>query len=70
MKTANWKRTCKQAKADPTLVAIARGIRELNRQKRYGEARPGYMAFADRCQEIGLRVPTGYEGLLMWALLT
>jgi hypothetical protein len=69
MKTKNWKRICKEAKADGTLVAIARGIVELNRQGRHGDARVGYKAMADRCQEIDLRVPTGYEGFLLWALV-
>jgi hypothetical protein len=65
----SWTQACKAARADDTLVAIARGIVALNKQGRFGEARVGYLAFADRLQEIAVSVPCGYENILLWSLV-
>lgn len=63
---SKWKKTCKTAKADSTLVGIARGIVALNREGKYGEARVGHLAFRDRAQEIGISVPNdAYWGFLL-----
>lgn len=52
-----WKKTCKRAKADETLVRIARGTVAANKAGIHGKSNPGYAMFRDRCQEIGLTVP-------------
>lgn len=54
---SKWQKTIKAARADSTLVAIARGVCEYNRRGEYGSASVGHKAFRDRCQEIGLTVP-------------
>lgn len=54
----NWQQTCERAKADETLVKIARGTVATNRAGTHPRDNVGYAMFRDRCAELGIEVPS------------